>query len=162
MKRNTSVLQFVCLFAATVAQAQSRPSEAKQILPLLQEQRVAANAHDTDSFLATFLHDASLVFVINGEVIHGFDNLHVQQLKWWNGGKGGATYIEQAPPDFISFNSRTVLVTQQPRRARRGCGLLTWIHPTCVPHCPCPDTPTVAGRLARSRSATRSCETFAG
>jgi hypothetical protein len=36
MKRNTSVLQFVCLFAATVAQAQSRPSEAKQILPLLQ------------------------------------------------------------------------------------------------------------------------------
>jgi hypothetical protein len=27
---------------------------------------------------------ASLIFVINGEVIRGFDNLHEQQLKWWN------------------------------------------------------------------------------
>ena len=113
MKRNTSVLLSVCLFAATVAQAQSRPSAAKQILPLLQEQMVAANAHDTDSFLAPFLHDASLIFVIDGEVIHGFDNLHVQQLKWWNGGKGGATYTEQAPPDFVSLSSKAVLVTQQ-------------------------------------------------
>jgi ketosteroid isomerase-like protein len=113
MKRNTSVLLLVCLLAATVARAQSRPSAAKQILPLLQEQMVAANAHDTDSFLAPFLHDASLIFVINGEIIHGFDNLHVQQLKWWNQGKGGATYTEPAPPDFIGLSSKAVLVTQQ-------------------------------------------------
>jgi ketosteroid isomerase-like protein len=74
---------------------------------------VAANAHDTDSFLATFLHDASLVFVINGEVTRGFDNLHEQHLKWWNQGKSGATYTERTPPDFISLSSKAVLVTQQ-------------------------------------------------
>ncbi len=113
MKWNTGVLLFVCLVAVTIAQAQSKPSAAQQILPLLQEQMLAANAHDTDRFLAAFLHDASLIFVINGEVIRGFDNLHEQQLRWWNQGKSGATYAEQAPADFINLGSRTVLVTQQ-------------------------------------------------
>lgn len=113
MKRNTGVLLLVCLFAVTVAQAESKPSAARQILPLLHEQMVAANAHDTDRFLATFLDDASLIFVIDGEVIRGFDNLHEQQLKWWNQGRSGATYAEQAPPDFISLSSKAVLVTQQ-------------------------------------------------
>ena len=74
---------------------------------------VAANAHDTDRFLTTFFHDASLIFVINGEVIRGFDNLHERQLKWWNYGKSDATYTEQTPPDFVGLNSKTVLVTQQ-------------------------------------------------
>ena len=38
---------------------------------------------------------------------------------------------------------------------------LIWIDPTCGPHRPCPDTPTVAVRLARSHSTRRSCETLA-
>lgn len=94
-------------------QAQSNSSVADQIHPLLTEQLLAANALDTDRFLATFLHDASLIFVISGEVIRGFDNLHEQQLKWWNHGKSDATYIEQTQPDFISLSSKTALVTQQ-------------------------------------------------
>jgi ketosteroid isomerase-like protein len=113
MRRNTGALLLVCLLAVTVAQAQSEPSAELRILPLLREQMVAANAHDTDRFLTSFFHDASLIFVINGEVIRGFDNLHERQLKWWNYGKSDATYTEQTPPDFVSLNSKTVLVTQQ-------------------------------------------------
>jgi len=113
MKRAVGVLLLICLLGATGAQEQSRPSVAQQILPLLHEQMVAANAHDTDRFLATFCHDASLLFVINGEVIRGFDNLHEQQIKWWNHGKSDTTYTEQTPPDINSLSSKTVLVTQQ-------------------------------------------------
>jgi len=46
-------------------------------------------------------------------VIRGFDNLHEQQIKWWSRGKSDTTYIEQAPPDFNSLSSKTILVTQQ-------------------------------------------------
>ena len=113
MNRNTGLLPLICLLAATGAQAQRQPSAAKEIIPLLHEQLLAANAHDTESFLATFLHDDSLIFVINGEVIRGFDNLHEQQLKWWNHGKSDATYTEETPPDFSGLSSKTVLVTQQ-------------------------------------------------
>lgn len=113
MRRTIGVLLLICLLVATGAQAQSRPSAAQQILPLLHEQMVAANAHDTDRFLASFLHDTSLLFVINGEVIRGFDNLHEQQIKWWNRGNSDATYTEQTPPDFNSLSSKMVLVTQQ-------------------------------------------------
>lgn len=113
MRRNTGTLLIVCLLTVTVAQAQSESSAARQILPLLREQLVAANAHDTEKFLANFLHDTSLTFVINGEVIRGFDNLHERQNKWWNYGKSDAAYIEQTPPDFVSLNSKTVLITQQ-------------------------------------------------
>ena len=113
MRRNTGALLFVCLLAVTVVQAQSEPSAELRILPLLHEQMVAANAHDTDGFLATFFHDASLIFVINGEVIRGFDNLRERQLKWWKFGMSDATYTEQTQPDFVSLNSKTVVVTQQ-------------------------------------------------
>jgi hypothetical protein len=52
-----------CVLAPSFAPAQSSSSIAQQILPLLHQQEVAAGAHDTDAFLATYLHDASLVFV---------------------------------------------------------------------------------------------------
>jgi hypothetical protein len=70
----------LCLFAVTFLQAQSKFSAEQQILPLLNEQMVAANAHDTDGFLAMYVHDASLILAVNGQVIRGFDNLHEQQL----------------------------------------------------------------------------------
>ena len=113
MKRPSCWFLLATLFVTGFCQAQSNSSVADQILPLLTEQLLAANAHDTDRFLATFLHDASLIFVINGEVIRGFENPHEQQLKWWNHGKSDAMYTEQTPPDFISLSSKTVLVTQQ-------------------------------------------------
>jgi hypothetical protein len=64
---------------------------------LLHEQALAADAHDTDRFLAAFLHDDSLIFVINGQLIRGFNSLHEQQLKWWNNGKSDVIYTQLAP-----------------------------------------------------------------
>jgi len=113
MKRNAGALFVVCLLAVTVAQAQSRSSAVQQIRTLLHEQNLAANAHDTDHFLATFLHDDSLIFVINGQLIQGFNRLHEQQLQWWSNGKSDVTYTELAPADVISLGSRTILATQQ-------------------------------------------------
>lgn len=56
------------------AAAQSRPSAAeRELQPLLQEMLVAANAHDTDLFLAPYVHDSTLVMVFNGMVVVGYD-----------------------------------------------------------------------------------------
>lgn len=75
------------LFVTGFCQAQSNSSVADQILPLLSEQLFAANAHDTDRFLATYVHSPELVFIANGQIIRGWDSLHDQQLKWWKNGK---------------------------------------------------------------------------
>jgi hypothetical protein len=55
MKLNAGVLLLACLFAVTVAQAQSKPSTVNTSPPLFHEQMEAANAHDTDGFLATII-----------------------------------------------------------------------------------------------------------
>jgi len=113
MRFSTYAVLFLSLFAATFAQAQAdRPAE-REMLRLLQEKMLAANAHDTDRFLALFVHDETLVFVINGQVIRGFDSLHELQLKWWNQGKSDVVYSEQAPPEFLWLDRKTVLVTEQ-------------------------------------------------
>lgn len=56
--------------------AESKSPAVQQILTLLHEQNLAANAHDTDRFLATYLHDDSLIFVSNGQLIQDFNSLH--------------------------------------------------------------------------------------
>lgn len=101
------------LSALTFLQAQSKLSVEQQIRPLLNQQMLAANAHDTDRFLATYIHDASLIFAVNGQVIRGYDSLHEQQLKWWNNGKSDVVYSEQSPPEFIRLGPKTALVTEQ-------------------------------------------------
>lgn len=113
MRLSIGAVLLVSVFAATLAQAQPDRSAERDILPLLHEQMVAANAHDTDRFLAAFVHDATLVFVINGQVIRGFDTLREQQLKWWNQGKSDVVYSEQVPPQFLRLGRDTILVTQQ-------------------------------------------------
>ncbi|HET6169951.1 MAG TPA: nuclear transport factor 2 family protein [Terracidiphilus sp.] len=102
-----------CLILAPASLAQSRHSTEQQILPLLHQQSLAANAHDTERFLASFLHSDALIFAINGQVIHGWNSLHEQQLRWWRSGKSDVVYTEQGPPDFVSLGPKAVLVTQQ-------------------------------------------------
>ncbi|HXN65401.1 MAG TPA: hypothetical protein VN862_08720 [Candidatus Acidoferrales bacterium] len=76
MKRSIYVALLLSLSLPAIAQAQS--SAEREILTLVHEQRLAANAHDTDRFLATYLHASTLVFVIDGRVIRGFDSLREQ------------------------------------------------------------------------------------
>ncbi len=108
------------LFVTGLARGQSTSSMADQILPLLNEQLLAANSHDTDRFLATYAHGPELVFIANGQIIHGWDALHDQQLKWWKNGKSDVVYAQQSPPEFAVLDSETVLVTQQMTSHRTG------------------------------------------
>ena len=104
---------FAGLFVTGLARAQSTSSTADQILPLLNEQMLAANAHDTDRFLATYLHSPDLVFIANGQIVRGWDSLRQQQLKWWKDGKSDVAYAQQSQPEITNLDSETVLVTQQ-------------------------------------------------
>ena len=125
MKIRLSLVLAVGLYAAALAQAQSttaveQPTVEQQILPILREQFVAANAHDTDGFMASYAHDSSLVFVFNGTEIRGFDDLHAQHLKWWKNGKSDVVYSEEAPAEFLRLGPETALVTQHLAGHRTG------------------------------------------
>jgi hypothetical protein len=66
MKRSLQPILLLLLVAGNLSHAQSSPSAADHLLPLLKEQMLAANAHDTDRFLATYRHNDDLLFVANG------------------------------------------------------------------------------------------------
>ncbi len=103
----------VCLCVAALSQAQSKPAVKAQILPLLKEQMVAANAHDTDRFLATYLRSPELIFIANGKLIRGWGKLRDQQLIWWKNGKSDVAYAAETPPEITSLDPQTVLVTEE-------------------------------------------------
>lgn len=113
MKLLSRWILLVSLSVAAFAQARSKPSAEDQILPLLVEQQAAANVHDTDRFLATYLHSPELIFIANGQIFRGWDNLRDQQLKWWKNGKSDAVYAQESQPEIISLDPQTVLVTEQ-------------------------------------------------
>jgi ketosteroid isomerase-like protein len=118
MKRSASAVLVFSLLVPGLALAQS--SAEREILPLIHEQMLAANAHDTDRFLATYLHAPTLVFVIDGRIIRGFDDLREQQMNWWKNGKSDVVYSDAAPPEFVSLGENSVLVTQQMTSRRTG------------------------------------------
>lgn len=118
MKRSICALVLLTFSLPSLVQAQS--SAERAILPLLQQQTLAANAHDTDRFLATYLHAPTLTFVIDGRVVRGFDTLREQQLKWWKEGKSDVVYTELAPPEFLRLGKNSILVTQQFASRRTG------------------------------------------
>lgn len=113
MKKMLAVV--VMLGAALIAGgacAQSVSSPAEQaIRPAMAKMLKAANAHDTDAFMAAMVHGPKLVFAINGEVIRGWDALHAQQLKWWNHGKSDARYVENGAPAFMALGPDIEIVT---------------------------------------------------
>ncbi len=106
-------LSLVCAMLAGQAHGQSAPPAQREIEPLLSQQMEAANAHDTDRFLTSYLHDSTFVLVFNNQVIHGFAAVRDQQLKWWNNGKSDVVYSERLPSEFTVVSPTIVLVTQQ-------------------------------------------------
>lgn len=96
-----------------IAQAAGKPPVTEQqIQSEMDRMEIAANAHDAARFLAPFLHNASLVFVINGQVIHGWDALYQQQLEWWHHGKSDAVYTQTGPVGFQQLSADVVVTTQ--------------------------------------------------
>lgn len=102
------------------ARAQSAPSPEQQIAPLLDSQVVAANAHDADRFLKTFVPDSTLVQVFNGEVTVGYAAVRALQLQWWQNGRSDVVYRRAAPPAFLVLDSGAVVVTQPLTAERTG------------------------------------------
>jgi len=90
----------------------------REIQPLLNEMTVAANAHDTDRFLAAYLHKPELVFVFNGDVIRGLDSVRTLQLKWWNNGKSDVVYAERTPAQVTALTPDIAIVVQAMKSQR--------------------------------------------
>lgn len=98
--------------SAGSAWARSSSSEAEQaIRPQMAKMFLAANAHDTDAFMATMVRRPDLIFAINGEIIRGWNALHTQQLKWWNNGKSDAKYAQDGTPGFMALGPNVEIVT---------------------------------------------------
>lgn len=104
MKRILNLAATVCFLVPLVVGGQVSSGVAqsveRQIEPLLKQMTAAANSHDTDRFLATYLHDSTLVLVFNGEVIVGIDSVRKLQLKWWNNGKSAVVYAQSGRSRF--------------------------------------------------------------
>ena len=134
MKNARAVAFFACMLLPGVARAQSDAalkrgaSEAvsqavrRQLTPLLDELMLAANAHDTDRFLAAYLHQPSLVMVFDGVVTKGWDNVRALQLKWWNNGVSDVVYSEPVSPEITVLDRSAAVVTQQMTSTRTLTG----------------------------------------
>lgn len=106
------VVMFGAILIAGDAWGQSVSSPAEQaIRPAMAKMFKAANAHNTDAFMAAMVRSPKLVFAINGEVVRGWDALHAQQLKWWNDGKSDARYVENGAPAFMALGPDIEVVT---------------------------------------------------
>jgi ketosteroid isomerase-like protein len=67
---------------------------------LLAEVLASANAHDTDRHMAAYARDSALIFIINGEIIRGWEALRERQRQWWNDGKAVGVYEYLAKPTY--------------------------------------------------------------
>jgi ketosteroid isomerase-like protein len=108
MRRWLGVPALVSMMAAAIATAQSSQSS---IAPMMDELMAAANAHDTDRYLAPFLHDSTMVFIVNTVVINGYSTLRDLQWKAWNSPKTDATYSRRAPDRYVVLRPTLVLST---------------------------------------------------
>lgn len=106
----TALVASFALFAG-LARAADTTQVRAEIQPLLDEQMLAANAHDTDRFLATYLHDPKLVFAFNGTITLGWDEVRALQLKWWNAGKSDVAYRLNGEAKFTVLTPEVAVVT---------------------------------------------------
>jgi uncharacterized protein (TIGR02246 family) len=114
------IIMTTCLSIPLAARGQGKPASQaasqvlvveRQIQPLMDSMMVAANAHDTDRFLASYLHDSSLVLVFNGVITEGFDDVRALQLKWWNNGKSDVVYSQDGTAHFTVLDPDAAVVT---------------------------------------------------
>ena len=105
----------VPLLAATVAACAATPRPASPpeptaadlaaaraaIQPVFAEMLRAANAHDAEAHLAAYAKSPTLTFVVNDEVITGWDSLLVRQRGWWQNGKSDAVYAIVGTPRYL-------------------------------------------------------------
>ena len=108
------------LGCASVLAADTPSSARQQIQAELNAMLSAANAHDTDAFMAPSAHKSSLLFIFNGKVIRGWDALHAQQLQWWQNGKATGTFEAHGADEFMSLDAKSVVTTSSYTSHRIG------------------------------------------
>jgi ketosteroid isomerase-like protein len=120
MKALRAFAAFAVLMIVACPVRAASPSLQQQVQPLVDASERAANAHDTDAYMAYFRKSPDLVFAFNGQIVRGWDALHAQQLIWWKNGKSDVVYTATAAPEFDTLAPDTVLVTQQLTSRRTG------------------------------------------
>ncbi len=65
---------------------------ARHVAPLLAQLLASANVHDVDRHCAIYARDAALTFIVNGEVLRGWDAYHARQREWWSDGRATGGY----------------------------------------------------------------------
>ena len=83
----------------------------QQVAPLLAEMEASANAHDTDRHLAAYCRDPALIFIINGEIIRGWEALRERQRQWWSDGKAVGVYEYLGAPIYEALGADLGLTT---------------------------------------------------
>ena len=108
--RTAAIICALC--AGNIHAASVVPSTQTQIQSVMTRMHQAAKAHDADRFMAAYLHEPSLMFAIDGQVIHGWDALHAQQLKWWRHGKTDVVYTPQGETAFMLLAPDVAVTTE--------------------------------------------------
>jgi hypothetical protein len=82
------------------------------VVPLLAEMAASANAHDTDRHLAAYATDPALIFIIDGEMIQGWDALRERQRHWWSDGRATGSYAYAGEATCQVLGANLGLTTQ--------------------------------------------------
>ena len=83
----------------------------RDIAPLMEELLASANAHDADRHVALYWRDAALIFVVNGEIIRGWDAYREMQRRWWDNGRATGSYEKVGPAAHEVLGDDCVLTT---------------------------------------------------
>ena len=83
----------------------------REIAPLLEDLFASANAHDADRHVALYWRDAALIFIVNGEIIRGWDAYREVQRKWWDDGRATGTYVLVGGPAYEALDDDCGLTT---------------------------------------------------
>jgi len=83
----------------------------EEVEPLVAELYASANAHDTDRHLAIYARDPALLFVINGEIIQGWDAYRERQRQWWDDGRVTGTYKNIGEPIYEALSENSGITT---------------------------------------------------
>ncbi len=83
----------------------------REIAPLMEDLFTSANAHDVNRHVALYWRDAALIFIVNGEIIRGWDAYGREQRKWWDDGRATGTYEIVGDPVYEALDDDCGLTT---------------------------------------------------
>jgi len=90
----------------------TKPSIEAQLKPLLNEMLAAANAHDTDRFMAVYARSDTLVVTFDDQTMRGWQTVRDQQFEWWDGGNSDAAYRLRSAPEITVITPEVVSTLQ--------------------------------------------------